>query len=108
MAWLFRVRKVRTAANRRFARLNPGRTMAGMKEMTTIRLYERPARCEWCDALEFRTTEAVRDWNLSRGDRVPLEERKGGYVEGVIDHVQPEIHEDRTGRFKLAVVWIQD
>lgn len=79
-----------------------------MKELTTIRLYDRPTRCEWCDGQDFRTTEAVTHWNLERGDRVPLEERNGGYVEGVIDHVQPDIHDDHTGRFKLADIWIQD
>lgn len=83
-------------------------TIGWMKEMTTIRLYERPTRCEWCDGLDFRTTDAVTTWNLGRGDRIPLEERNGGYVEGVIDHVDPEIHTDRTGRFKLAVIWTQD
>lgn len=93
---------------RKFAQAGGSFTIGPMKEMTTIRLYERPTRCEWCDGLDFRTNETVTTWNLERGDTVPLEERLGGYVEGVIDQVLPEIHDDRTGRYKLATIWIQD
>ncbi len=83
--------------------------MHGMKEMVTIRLYEDPRTCQWCDdVLPYRTTEDVQGWDYDRGDRVGLLERKGGFLEGIVDYVEPEIHEDRTGRFKLAVVWLQD
>lgn len=76
--------------------------------MVTIRLYEQPGTCQWCDVQPYRTADDVQGWDFDRGDRLGLLERQGGFLEGVIDHVHPEIHHDRTGRFKLATIWIQD
>ena len=85
-----------------------GFTMRGMKERVTIRLYEQPTTCDRCDVQPYRTTEDVRDWNYETGDQIGLHERDGGFLMGLIEDVQPEIYEDHTGRYKLAVVWTQD
>lgn len=79
-----------------------------MKEMVTVRLYENPPTGEWEDALHYRVSEDVRGWDFERGDQIDLQERNGGFLMGVIDHIEPRIFDDRTGRYKLAVVWTQD
>lgn len=76
--------------------------------MVTIRLYEQPHTCDRCDVQPYRTTEEVQGWDYERGDQIGLQERNGGFLMGLIDYVKPEIHEDRTGRYKLAVIWTQD
>ncbi len=79
-----------------------------MKEQVTIRLYQHPDQAARCDGQQYTPAEDVRGWDFQRGDQIGLHERQGGYLMGVIDHLQPETHEDETGSFKLAELWTQD
>lgn len=79
-----------------------------MKEKVTIRLYEHAQQCARCEDHEYRPADEVKGWGYDRGDQIGLFERNGGYLMGVIDHVQPEVHQDEAGRYKLAVLWTQD
>ena len=82
--------------------------MPGMKEQTTIRLYEDPAVPTACDDARYEADD-LKGWNVERGDTVPLTEREGGRLFAVIDHVEEQVHTDDDGhRYKTAVVWTQD
>ena len=79
-----------------------------MKEKITIRLYENPEHPACCDAEHYCPSDDVRGWNYDRGDQIGLEERDGGFLMGGIDHIHEEIHQDETGRFRIAEVWTLD
>lgn len=79
-----------------------------MKEMITLRLYEQPHQPATCDAEHYCPAEDVRGWDYARGDQIGLQERDGGYLMAGIDHIDPAIHEDGTGRYRVAVAWTLD
>lgn len=79
-----------------------------MKEQITIRLYETREQRACCGAQAYRAADDVVGWNYQRGDQIGLQDCNGGFLMGGIDHVDPTIHEDQTGRFRLATVWTQD
>ncbi|MEM7626360.1 MAG: hypothetical protein AAF333_12250 [Planctomycetota bacterium] len=79
-----------------------------MKEQVTIRLYEDPSVPSCCHAGRYEPDD-LKGWDVGRGDTVPLTEKLGGRVFGVIDHVDDEVHTDEQDqRYKLAVLWTQD
>ena len=79
-----------------------------MKEQVTLRLYEDASVPSCCHAGRFEP-DGVTGWDLSTGDTVPLTEKLGGRVFGIVEAVGDEVHADDEGhRYKLAVLWTQD
>ena len=79
-----------------------------MKEQVAIRLYERPPTGEPAYTSHYRAADDVVGWDYAAGDQIGLHERDGGFLMGLIDSVEPEVLEDATGRYKVAVLWTQD
>ena len=80
-----------------------------MKEKTLIRLYQgSDQRAAHHGGQHYRPSEDVVGWDFAEGDQIGLCEEDGGYLMGVIDHVEPEVHRDETGEYRLASVWTQD
>ena len=79
-----------------------------MKEKITVRLYQSPDAPAACDSARFHVDPAVRGWDHGTGDTLALDEKAGGRVFAVIDHVETDVHEDACGPYRLATVWTQD
>ena len=92
-----------------FYRLASAATIYTMKEEITLRLYENPTEAPACSVCGRYTPDGGAGWSLSQGETLPLSEKLGGRVFGVIESVADEVHTDDRGRtYKLAVAWIQD
>jgi hypothetical protein len=79
-----------------------------MKEKVAIRLYEQAHQGACCESAQYFPAVEVRGWNYQRGDQIGLHEREGGFLMGAIDHIDPAVREDETGRYKLATIWTLD
>ncbi|MCC7350423.1 MAG: hypothetical protein IT446_07630 [Phycisphaerales bacterium] len=79
-----------------------------MKERLTIRLYEKPG-IHRPDANECHVVaDQTAGWHSQRGEQIGLLDPSGGFLMAGIESIDPEVYEDDTGRFKLAVVWTLD
>ncbi|MEM8738415.1 MAG: hypothetical protein AAGG38_08070 [Planctomycetota bacterium] len=79
-----------------------------MKEQVTIRLYEDPSVASCSHEGRFEP-DGVTGWAMSTGETIPLTEKLGGRVFGIVETVEEEIHTDDEGRrYKLAILWTQD
>ena len=79
-----------------------------MKEQVSILLYEDAGIPTGCHDGRYEPDD-MKGWNIERGETVPLSERDGGRLFGVVDHVEDEVHTDEDGRrYKIAVLWTQD
>ncbi len=85
-----------------------GRIILPMKEKITLRLYESKEQGAVCHAGMYQPDVSVKGWDYARGETIGLTETHGGFLYGVIDEVDPEIHEDQVGRYRLASLWTQD
>ena len=79
-----------------------------MKERITLRLYEDPSTPVACEDARYTADQKHGGGAYERGDTVPLDEREGGRLFGVIDEVGDEVKHDEAGRYRTAVVWTQD
>lgn len=79
-----------------------------MKEQVTVRLYDDPERSIHCESARYVADPHIGGKGLGRGDTVPLDERDGGRVFGVIDQVETQLRTDEHGPYRVATVWTQD
>ena len=79
-----------------------------MKEQVTIRLYEKPGIHRRDANVRYSPADETSGWQYQRGDQIGLLEQSGGYLMAGIVSIGPEVFEDNSGRYKLAVVWTMD
>ncbi len=79
-----------------------------MKEKALIRLYEANDQRAAHHAGRYEPSDDVTGWAYEEGDQIGLCEQDGGYLMGILDRIDPKIHHDDTGSYRLATVWTQD
>ena len=79
-----------------------------MKEQVPVRLYDDPDRSAHSEDARYTADPEVRGGAYERGDTVALDERDGGRLFGVIDHIDDKKQEDEHGGYRIASVWTQD
>ena len=79
-----------------------------MKEEITLRLYEDQGTRAQRHAGRYEPAEEVCGWNYDTGVTIPIEEQEGGHLFAVLDKIDEQVHEDDTGRYRIATAWVQD
>lgn len=79
-----------------------------MKEQVTIRLYQTADAPAAPHAGPYRPVEDVLGWDYAEGDQIGLYDTGGGYLMGLIDHIDPALCHDDAGCYRVATLWTQD
>ena len=79
-----------------------------MNELITVRFYENQEMgFEIASTCHYKPVE-VSGWDVSVGDTIELHDEHGGYTFGTIDWIDPAIHEDESGQYRVANLILED
>lgn len=79
-----------------------------MKEQVTVRVCDAPERRLHWENARVGVDPEISGGACDRGDTLPLNERNGGRLFGVIDPIDAERRSDEHGASRLASVWMRD
>ena len=79
-----------------------------MNEVITIRLYEDQERMGDVQSGTHYKLVGEMGWDVSVGDSVELHDDHGGDTFGTIEQIDPAIHEDEAGQYRVANLILED